>query len=277
MRAACCALALTFVLASCGGSASSAPPPPSERLTVERDALAGVFIDGGKGRPVLLLGGSEGGTPSLRAAVALAKAGHPVLGLAYFGEPGLPRDLDDIPLEYIRRRARYLRRRTGRKPDIVGSSRGGELALLMAATYPLDFDAVAAYVPSAYVVGGFPNPGPAWTRGGHPVPSLDSMDFGVPHPHGSDVRRAAIRIDRYGGPVLLVGAGDDGVWPSAAYVRTLDARRHAITTRVYPHAGHGVGAIVPTSVPSRPDLGGTAAADLAARRDAWPALLHILR
>jgi hypothetical protein len=49
---------------------------------------------------VLEFGGSEGrlsGSGRLIGA-ALASAGYPTLDIAYFGEPGLPATLTDVPL-----------------------------------------------------------------------------------------------------------------------------------------------------------------------------------
>jgi acetyl esterase/lipase len=72
---------------------------------------------------------------SRRAAGLLAAHGYPTLSLAYFGEPGLPRELVNVPLEYFARAVRVLRRQPGVDPDhiaVMGDSRGGEAALLVA-------------------------------------------------------------------------------------------------------------------------------------------------
>jgi hypothetical protein len=67
-------------------------------------------------------------------------------------------------------------------------------------------------------------------------------------------------------------------------LRLRNASRRDFTVPDYARAGHGVGLTVPnvpssTHVPSRYgvlDLGGTPAADEAAREDSWPRLLRFL-
>ena len=54
---------------------------------------------------VLVIGGSGGGLPFPLLLEALADHGLPTLGVAYFGEPGLPKTLSNIPLEYSRKRS----------------------------------------------------------------------------------------------------------------------------------------------------------------------------
>ena len=68
---------------------------------------------------VLLLGGSGGGMPNGYAASLLASHGFPVLALAYFGAPGLPPQLERIPLEYFQRALTWLAKR--RKSAPAGS------------------------------------------------------------------------------------------------------------------------------------------------------------
>jgi dienelactone hydrolase len=53
---------------------------------------------------VIVLGGSEGGTMRDRAAL-LASHGYAALALAYFGAPGLPQELDRIPVETVTARS----------------------------------------------------------------------------------------------------------------------------------------------------------------------------
>jgi dienelactone hydrolase len=110
----------------------------------------------------VLLGGSEGGLPNGYAAGLLASHGYSVLALAYFDEPGLPPELQRIPLEYFQRAISWLAKQPDVDPTritLIGSSRGGEAALLIGATYPQLVRAVAAYVPSDRVYPSPTNPG----------------------------------------------------------------------------------------------------------------------
>jgi uncharacterized protein len=100
---------------------------------------------------VLLLGGSEGGLPSPLVADMLAGQGYDVLGVGYFGLPGLPSTLSGIPLEYFARALRWLARQPGVDPAkiaVLGVSRGSEAAQLLGVHYPGLVHAVIASVPS---------------------------------------------------------------------------------------------------------------------------------
>jgi dipeptidyl aminopeptidase/acylaminoacyl peptidase len=127
-------------------------------------------------RPALVVfGGSEGGLSTERYAAMLAANGYPAIALAYFKEPGLPATLTRVPLEYFARALRLLRAEPGVDPDRVlvqGTSRGGEAALLVGATYPDLVHGVVAGVPSSRV-GSTPNGStPAWTLDGRPLLAL---------------------------------------------------------------------------------------------------------
>src|SRR5947199_123091 len=78
------------------------------------------------------------------------------MALAYFNYEGLPQDLIEIPLEYFETAIGWLQRRPdldGDRIAVSGTSRGGELVLLLGATFPA-VKAVIAYVPSGIVHGG---------------------------------------------------------------------------------------------------------------------------
>ncbi len=200
--------------------------------------------------------------------------GYPVLSLAYFGEPGLPQNLERIPLEYFRRALAWMREQPEVDPKHVvtfGISRGGELSLLLAATFPELVHGAVGYVPSSTVYPGLPDSGqPAWTYRGKPV-------------------LGDIPLHRVSGPVFAVGAGDDLLWPSDLFVGNIQFALRGHDPRdvllTYPHAGHAVGRAVPspeltTNVQSPRygllRLGGTPEADEAAREDSWPKLLRFL-
>src|SRR5580704_10566108 len=86
----------------------------------------------------LVLGGSEGGLTTQKAAW-LASHGYAALALAYFRYEDLPPNLEAIPLEYFGAALAWLMQRPEILPDrvaVVGTSRGGELALQLASMYP---------------------------------------------------------------------------------------------------------------------------------------------
>ncbi len=85
---------------------------------------------------VILLGGAEGGMHEDDAAL-LAAHGYVTLALAYYGMPGLPPTLRNVPLEYFGTALDHMRRHPNVQTDrlaLVGVSKGGEAALLIGST-----------------------------------------------------------------------------------------------------------------------------------------------
>ena len=97
--------AATLVRLATSGTSSSVQ-------TVSRNGFAATLFTPATVRPgtpvVVVIGGSEGGEDTLTAG-ALALIGFPALALGYFQEPGLPRCLCSIPLEYFVHAIGWLR------------------------------------------------------------------------------------------------------------------------------------------------------------------------
>jgi dienelactone hydrolase len=261
---------------------------------------------------VLALGGSDGGTPQYFADL-LVPEGFACLSLAYWATPETQPWFTEIPLERIERGLRWLigrpeiRTHDGRVA-LVGVSRGGELALLVASKFPELVGPVVAYTPSSVLWQGFDltlPPGEtrsSWVHRGEPLPYIPVPPGAAPtqssagiswlpmmEPGLNDaeaVDRAAIAVERCTGPVLLVSGGDDRVWPTARMCTMLAARmsRHrrgdAIRHLNYPRAGH---MLFPYSrppdtqvPPMLTDYGGSPEDDVAAHVDAWPEVLRCL-
>lgn len=269
------------------------------RVTNVRPAQSGFYGDffappagfRGRRRPAILdFGGSEGGLSTSESAALYASEGYPTLALAYFREPGLPRNLVRIPLEYFARALRWL----AVQPDVdrgkivvKGVSRGSEAAQLLGIHYPNLVHAVIALVPSNGAVCGirpvapgtqdYRCAGPAWTFRGNPVPYFDNPTLGAnPHPFPDE---------RINGPVFLLCAGHDNIWPSCPMSQRIVSRlrahhfRHSVTFLDYPDAGHGLGSLIPYYPgPDPANLAGAARqANQIARADAWPKLNSFLR
>jgi dienelactone hydrolase len=252
--------------------------------------LVGVLAtpDGAGPAPgVLLLGGGEGGLHE-QDAEALAAHGFTVLALAYFGMPGLPGGLVDIPLEYFSRGLDVLaaQPRAGERFGVTGASRGGEAALLVGA-HDERIAAVVSVVGSGILTPGIDfrlgplldilNGAPAsWTIGGRRLPFLkhvipDEMRCGVkrgqpvrlglafppPPDDPAELDRLSIPVERTRGAVLLLSATDDGGWPSRLYSQVAADRLQA-AAHPYPF-GHRVfdaGHLI-AGVPRTPMLGTT--------------------
>jgi pimeloyl-ACP methyl ester carboxylesterase len=192
---------------------------------------------------------------------------------------------------------------------VVGASRGGELALLLSATFPDLVGPVVGYTPSSVVWIGldFTQPAAAprssWTYRGQPLPylafppnvapayserGLSMLPLSEAALDDQDaVERAVIAIERAHSSVLLVSGGDDRVWATGRMCRMIVDRmsRHGRADDVkhlhYPQAGHMLFPYVRPSdamFPEYPmDLGGTDADNLAAHTAARAQVVAHLR
>jgi dienelactone hydrolase len=199
----------------------------SRALTVAGDGIYGRwYTPASTQRPmpaVVVFGGSNGGLRVAPFARAFASYGYPALALAYFRAPGLPDELRDIPLEYFKRAIRFVKRQRGvDRVAVVGTSRGGEAALLLGSTYPKLIDGVIGIVPAYQVNGG-------WTLRGKEIP------YDTP-----------IRVERIRGPILTASGGRDMVWSSSVYTDQIELRLEDAHFRFpherldYPDEGHGL-------------------------------------
>jgi dienelactone hydrolase len=299
--------------------------PHVSRARVRDDAIRGeLFAASGAPRPgVVVLGGSDGGNSLAFVAALLAAHGFAALALPYFAHDDLPRELAEIPLEYFGRAIEWLRARpesSGGRPGVVGMSRGGELALLLGSTFP-EISAVVALVPSAIAGGGIGKDfatmmRPAWTLAGRPVPFLpppsDPESFeaireafagGAAYAGTPAFRRSlahsaarideiAIPVERTHGPIFMMSAEDDRIWPSSDLaeigMRRLERAgfRHAFEHRAFRGAGHL--ACLPPNLPATSNVarhplvpvklayGGTPSANAAASAQTWRAVLAFL-
>lgn len=191
---------------------------------------------------------------------------------------------------------------------MLGVSRGAELALLAASTYPDLVGAVAAIAPSVHLWPAFDTGKPsaaAWTHQGSPLPFLPDQsatastaietmlagsgtDPGAAYINAaiataSPANRAAARIplDRITSPVLLATGAADALWPSAQHCQDAVDRLgpgHRCEHVSYRGAGHRISlfptAPISTVVPdvgdgTRLEFGGTDQATAAAAADLW--------
>lgn len=249
--------------------------PGVRRTVVQDDGLRGVLFEPAGDPPypaVVMVSGSGGGLNEFRAAL-LAAHGYAALALAYFNYEGLPSGLVEIPLEYFYTAIRWLQTRDGIDPERIaftGGSRGGELSLLLGATFS-EIRAVVAYVPSGYVWGGIDRSGadgkPAWTYGGEPVtyvptyndPAIMAQNeerarTGTPIPLTPnflaslkacpDPAAMTIPVEKTNGAILLISGDDDQMWPSATFSELVMSRLkerhfpHPYEHLRYPGAGH---------------------------------------
>lgn len=226
---------------------SYAAPAGTRIITPQGVSFVGkLVIPPGRGPfPTLLaFGGSEGGlSGGLSYADELVPQGYAVLALAYFREAGLPTALKNLPLEYFDGAMDWVRSRPevdATRLGVIGASRGGELALLLASRYP-ELRAAVADAPSGYVWGSTVPPGAAWASHDAGLPfipwnglnpqqlttSSGTRAWALTPVFEDDIRAATdaqkeaarIPIENAGAAVALFAGADDQLWPSCAMAR----------------------------------------------------------
>jgi dienelactone hydrolase len=275
--------------------------------------------DGAQHPAIIVLGGSEGGDSMSHTAAEFARHGYVAMSVAYFGVARLPQTLVNVPVETIGTAIATLQKRSdveGAHIGILGMSKGGELALLAASTYP-QLKAVVAVVPSPYAYmglgqGNVPD-GCSWSKNGEPLPCIPpdqaagaqiGNEFAQHQPVSFkplyDASRAAdpavtaaalFPLAHIAGPVLCLAAQGDQIWNSPAHcdvtMQTLKAAAHRFADReiLYPNAGHMF--LFATRGPSSAinnlsqgpvtiAFGGTPAGDTAAATEAWSEIWSFL-
>lgn len=257
---------------------------------------------------VLVLGGSEGGHHP-EDADALAGEGFVALSYSYFGSPGTPAALERIPLEHLVAGVDTLQRAApDQRIGVVGGSRGGEAALLLAS---ID-DRVRAVV--SVVGSGVITPGidygrghlrailsagtVSWTRAGVDLPSLphiggERLDAVLSEGravrlrdtyaslHEVDLEGVAIPVERGDAAILAISAADDLMWDSpgmsaVSFSRLERAGHHRARRHVVLDAGHAIAGAPRPPGPTRfpgPGVvfesGGDPQRNAAAQREAW--------
>jgi uncharacterized protein len=297
-----------FISASTGMAQGTAPTEPATTVTtidVSEGGLVGKFYRPGGDSPgsrpaVLVLGGSEGGLRGGMPAVAreLAANGFAAFHLAYFGVPGLPDDLELIPMEYFQRALSWLQRQPGVARSwvgVVGVSKGAEAALVLA-TLDQRIQAVVAGAPSSHVWPGLnacDSGRSSWSLDGSGLPALPcgvgkSVDgpysaYSVGLKRRAEFPASQIKIQNTAAAVLLVCGERDKMNPACEMSRQLVLQRGAgpsIRLLAYPDAGHlGFGVPVLASHPNFAalgSLGGSPQGNAAARLDSWPVVVSFL-
>jgi dienelactone hydrolase len=278
------------------------------RQSIRTDGIVGtLFYPNAPGKypaVITLTGGLSEVFPRL-----LASRGYTVFSLAYFGVESLPKELVEIPLEYFAKAIRWLKTQPSVNPErivVMGGANGGELALLLGATWPQDIKAVIGYAPSAVVTEGISSGREiksSWTLGGAPLPFIKYYPpapecaiftskypfvFGCAFDKALDdqaaVAAASIAVEKSSGPVLLISGTDDQVWPSTRLADMVVARLKASNFPFayvhlrYEGAGHFSIPYFPANQTQSIGIvyGGSAEANAAASADSYPKMLDFL-
>ncbi|MDW0118798.1 acyl-CoA thioesterase/bile acid-CoA:amino acid N-acyltransferase family protein [Sporosarcina thermotolerans] len=276
------------------------------RTPVNEKGVVGTFfhVDNTSPRPtIIVVGGSEGGIYEFPAAL-LASRGFNVLALGYWGQDPLPKQLVEIPLEYVEGAILWLKNR----PEVAegwlgmhGTSKGGELALL-AATYFEDIKAVVSLSGSPVVCCGIvpwtnqKELPPSWTYEGKAIPyarpdnsveisnTCRTMrqagenplriwyDYLTSDPQITE--QATIPVEKIKGSILLISGTDDACFDSVRLNEKAMERlrkynfKNEYNHLVYEGAGHEIGIpFIPVS--ASPFTGGNKYDIARASRDSW--------
>ncbi|WP_217546530.1 acyl-CoA thioester hydrolase/BAAT C-terminal domain-containing protein [Streptomyces sp. GbtcB6] len=255
---------------------------------------------------VLVLAGSSGRIERERARI-LAQQGFAALTIRWFGGPGQPPGICEVPLETFTTAVDFLRLGGAQRIGILGFSKGAEAALLTAVR-DTRVDVAVALSPTSRV---WCNVGPgrdgahhpyrsSWTWRDRPLPFVPMDDSWVPaEPDSGPVAirgwyelsertfahslpSADIPVDTARADVLLVAGGDDAMWPSLPFAEQLAQRRRSVGAAVRliarDDAGHRqrLPGESPASASPRFRYGGTPEADALLGRAAWPHILDAL-
>ena len=267
--------------------------PNVEKRIIREQGLVGTLFypkNMQHGPGIIVVAGSGGRIPEGLAQL-FASHGYAAFALGYFGVEGLPERLKNIPLEYFQNAMQWFKKQPqvdSNRIAICGNSRGGELVLLLASTFPQEMQAVIAYTPSGIVAEG------SWTYKNELIP-------GIQQPSDEEERQAAHKglitahkgtLENIRCPLLLISGDDDKVWPSTLFSRMvterLDKKKSAIVRKhlQFPSAGHGVqnpywpSSSFPYFHPRAKvwsTLGGTVEGNARANEQAWVGVLDFLK
>lgn len=258
------------------------------------------------GLGVVVLAGSSGRVDVGRASLFAAK-GATTIALRWFGGDGQIPGICEIPLETFTRATDGLVEEGCKRIAYVGTSKGAEAALL-AAIYDPRVEAVVAISPSSVVWAniGAGRDGAAWpqrsswTREGVALPFIAYDPSWRPTEGGGPIsyrglheqslvtfaaklEDATIQVETARASMLLVAGGDDALWPSDVFARSIAdrlkaARKHALLVQ-HAHAGHRV--LLPgepaTPRPAERAWGGNDDADQELGRAAWWEIVRLFR
>jgi dienelactone hydrolase len=239
---------------------------------------------------VLVIGGSDGGPGAPGVAMLLASHGFAALSLSYFGVPGLPPTLENIPLEYFQKALLWMRSQPDIDPRsvaIYAESRGTEAALFTAAKDPKVI-AVVARSPSFTFWSGVTKahlPGKAaWTYRGQPQPHIANTlypDFILTYlwdkATGKPVRQTPLFLEETIHATLMLLAGADD---QILRRRRLHGHAYRDQSVTFADVGHSIPYVyLPTRGNWRDSpfaIGGTPEGMAKAEASAWPKILDFL-
>jgi len=238
-------LKATFLFIAISASAFA----QSKLITPDIDSR--LYLGKGSHQPLIVgLGGAEGGNAwdsdhwETTSDEFIAK-GYAFLALGYFGGRGTPDTLNKISIEEVHDAILVAAKDpqiNKNKIAIIGGSRGGDLALLIASYYP-DIKCVVGIVASHVSFPGNTShfTTSTWTYKNEELPFVPVNEEAVPFLMKRDLRgafetmlkdslaaeKALIKVEHINGPILLVSATKDEICPSTPMAEKMIARLKA--------------------------------------------------
>ncbi len=182
---------------------------------------------------VIVVPGSGGSYIPDKYLFGLVQNGYDVLSIAYVGKKNLPKEIELVPLEYLKKILVWAKDKfPNRKMVLLGISKGAEYALTFASHYNL-VDAIICYSPSAFVlpnhVGVSKNEvqKSSWSLNGNEIPFAQLNSFNDKagmitykkyidpiFDDAEQLNTSRIHVENIKCDVLLLTGEDDLVWPS---------------------------------------------------------------
>ncbi|URZ04670.1 acyl-CoA thioesterase/bile acid-CoA:amino acid N-acyltransferase family protein [Clostridium felsineum] len=210
----------------------------------EKDFAGKLFFKGKANKTVLMLGGSSGDSEALSLlAGPLASYGFNILVVPYFEAKGLPDKLEKVPLEYFEGIFKWLQNNeilNSKEIFLHGTSKGGELALLLASRYK-EIKKVVAVEPHAYCFQALDgmmsgNNVSSWSYKDQSIPYIEvdnniffeeqkkavkkGISFGFASTYKKSIEKALnkedarIKIENSNADILMITGKEDNIWNS---------------------------------------------------------------
>jgi alpha-beta hydrolase superfamily lysophospholipase len=228
------------------------------REQIHDDFVGELFYSKDTTGPVIVWIGGSGSNLGINALICgpLASHGCAVLSLPFFNEPGLPKSLSHIPLEYFDKAIEWLAHHpatSGRPICLLGMSKGAEAALLVATRHP-EISKVVLWAPNAWCFQGIALKNESsWTLGEKDLPYIrlktswllselwhcfvTNTPFGFTNVYRRGIERAKNRetaripVERSHADFLLVAGDECGMW------NTLEGSRELMDTLKHRNGG----------------------------------------